>query len=53
MWIAVLSLTFLGLALGTLLGVAARYLKVEENPLDWGNFPGKAAVQAGLLGAGG
>jgi Na+-translocating ferredoxin:NAD+ oxidoreductase subunit B len=30
---AIISLTFLGLGLGYLLGAAARYLKVESNPL--------------------
>jgi electron transport complex protein RnfB len=30
---AIISLTFLGLSLGYLLGAAARYLKVESNPL--------------------
>ena len=34
MFIAVASLTLMGIALGGLLGLAARYLAVEENPLE-------------------
>lgn len=47
------SLTLLGLALGTLLGVAARYLRVEQNPLQGEieeMLPGSQCGQCGYPG---
>jgi electron transport complex protein RnfB len=49
----VLSLTLLGLTLGTLLGVAARYLRVEQNPLQdeiEALLPGSQCGQCGYPG---
>jgi len=49
----ILSLTLLGLALGTLLGMAARFLKVEQNPLQdeiEGLLPGSQCGQCGYPG---
>lgn len=53
MIIAILSITVLGLALGALLGVAGRYLKVEGNPLKEEieqMLPGSQCGQCGFPG---
>jgi electron transport complex protein RnfB len=53
MWIAVASLTLLGVTLGGLLGLAARYLAVEENPLEvelQALLPGSQCGQCGFVG---
>ncbi len=50
---AILSITFLGFALGTLLGTAARYLRVEGNPLQEeieAMLPGSQCGQCGFPG---
>jgi electron transport complex protein RnfB len=50
---AITSLTMLGLALGFLLGLAARYLKVEGNPLEAeieDMLPGSQCGQCGFPG---
>jgi len=50
---AIFSLTALGLGLGALLGVAARYLKVEESPLTGQieeMLPGSQCGQCGFPG---
>ena len=50
---ALLSLTTLGLLLGGLLGLAARYFKVEGNPLEAeveAMFPGSQCGQCGFPG---
>lgn len=50
---AIASLTTLGLLLGFLLGLAARYLKVEGNPLETeieGMLPGSQCGQCGYPG---
>lgn len=52
---ALLSLTALGLALGGLLGVAARLFRVEGNPLEAeiaAMFPGSQCGQCGFPGCG-
>jgi len=52
---AILSLTLLGLILGALLGTAARYLRVEGNPLQEqieGLLPGSQCGQCGFPGCG-
>ncbi len=53
MYTALLSLTTLGLGLGALLGIAARYLKVEESPLTneiEAMLPGSQCGQCGYPG---
>lgn len=53
MFIAVASLTLLGLVLGGLLGVAARYLAVAEDPLEGelqALLPGSQCGQCGFVG---
>ncbi len=53
MFIAIASLTALGLSLGALLGLAARYLKVESNPIVEqieGMLPGSQCGQCGYPG---
>ncbi|HOG04234.1 MAG TPA: RnfABCDGE type electron transport complex subunit B, partial [Accumulibacter sp.] len=53
MFIAVASLTLMGIALGGLLGLAARYLAVEENPLEaelQALLPGSQCGQCGFVG---
>lgn len=53
MLIAVGSLAVMGIALGGLLGVAARYLAVEEDPLEnelTGMLPGSQCGQCGYVG---
>ncbi|SDX95538.1 electron transport complex protein RnfB [Allochromatium warmingii] len=55
MFTAITSLTLLGLALGGLLGLAARYLKVEGNPLTEqvaALLPGSQCGQCGYPGCG-
>lgn len=55
MLIPIISLAILGLALGWLLGVAARYLKVEGNPLAeqvTALMPGSQCGQCGYPGCG-
>lgn len=50
---AILSLTLLGIVLGTILGLASRYLKVEGNPLTdeiEGILPGIQCGQCGYPG---
>ncbi|HSV30256.1 MAG TPA: RnfABCDGE type electron transport complex subunit B [Candidatus Omnitrophota bacterium] len=50
---AVGSLAVLGATLGTILGIASRYLKVEENPLEAeleGMLPGSQCGQCGYAG---
>lgn len=52
---AIISITLLGLTLGTLLGTAARYLKVEGNPLKEeieDMMPGSQCGQCGFPGCG-
>jgi len=53
MWIAIGSLTIMGIILGGLLGVAARFLAVEENPLEEELkelLPGSQCGQCGYVG---
>jgi len=53
MWIAIGSLTAMGLILGGLLGVAARFLAVKENPLEEELkelLPGSQCGQCGFPG---
>ena len=53
MLIAVISLTVMGVVLGGLLGAAARYLAVEENPLEEelkALLPGSQCGQCGYVG---
>jgi Na+-translocating ferredoxin:NAD+ oxidoreductase subunit B len=53
MFIAVGSLTIIGVALGGLLGMAARLLAVEENPLEvelQAMLPGSQCGQCGFVG---
>jgi electron transport complex protein RnfB len=53
MLLAVSSLTVMGAALGGILGVAARYLAVEENPLEaelQAILPGSQCGQCGYVG---
>jgi electron transport complex protein RnfB len=53
MLIAVGSLAVMGIALGGLLGIAARYLHVEEDPLEQelaGMLPGSQCGQCGYVG---
>lgn len=53
MWIAIASLTIMGLVMGGLLGVAARFLAVEENPLEEElkeMLPGSQCGQCGYVG---
>ncbi|WP_089724070.1 RnfABCDGE type electron transport complex subunit B [Candidatus Thiosymbion oneisti] len=55
MLVAIASLTLLGVTLGWLLGLAARYLKVEGNPLVEqveALLPGSQCGQCGLPGCG-
>lgn len=55
MFAAILSLTLLGVALGWLLGLAARYLRVEGNPLAEqveALLPGSQCGQCGYPGCG-
>jgi electron transport complex protein RnfB len=55
MLLAVGSLAAMGLALGGLLGMAARYLHVEEDPLEHelaGMLPGSQCGQCGYVGCG-
>ena len=55
MLIAVGSLAAMGVALGSILGVAARYLAVEEDPLEQelvGMLPGSQCGQCGYVGCG-
>jgi len=50
---ALLSLTTLGLLLGALLGIAARFFKIESNPLEAeieAMFPGSQCGQCGFPG---
>jgi electron transport complex protein RnfB len=50
---AIISITLLGLTLGTILGTAARYLKVEGNPLTEeieAMLPGSQCGQCGFPG---
>lgn len=53
--LAIGSLTVMGATLGTVLGVAARYLAVEENPLEaelTAMLPGANCAQCGYVGCG-
>ena len=53
MWVAVISLTVMGIVMGALLGVAARFLAVEENPLEEelkAMLPGSQCGQCGYVG---
>lgn len=53
MLVAVSSLTVMGVALGGLLGAAARYLAVEENPIEaeiQAMLPGSQCGQCGYVG---
>lgn len=53
MWIAIGSLTVMGVVLGGLLGVAARFLAVKENPLEEElkeMLPGSQCGQCGYVG---
>lgn len=53
MIIAIMSLSLLGLALGVLLGLAGRYLKVEQDPIVTeieAMLPGSQCGQCGLPG---
>lgn len=53
MWIAIGSLTAMGLVLGGLLGVAARFLAVKDNPLEEElkeMLPGSQCGQCGYVG---
>ena len=53
MWIAIGSLTVMGLVLGALLGVAAKFLAVKENPLEEElkeMLPGSQCGQCGYVG---
>ena len=55
MMIAVGSLALMGLVLGIMLGVASRYLAVEENPLEQelqSLLPGANCAQCGYVGCG-
>ncbi|MEN6587643.1 MAG: RnfABCDGE type electron transport complex subunit B [Sulfuricella sp.] len=55
MLIAVGSLTVMGIALGGILGAAARFLAVEENPLEEelkAMLPGSQCGQCGYVGCG-
>lgn len=55
MFIAIGSIAALGLSLGLLLGVAARYLRVEGNPLEdeiAALLPGSQCGQCGYAGCG-
>ena len=55
MLIAIGSLAAMGATLGTMLGVAARYLAVEENPLEaelLALLPGANCAQCGHVGCG-
>jgi electron transport complex protein RnfB len=55
MLIAVGSLTIMGVALGGILGAAARFLAVEENPLEEelkAMLPGSQCGQCGYVGCG-
>ena len=55
MLIAIGSLTIMGLVLGGLLGAAARFLAVEENPLEEelkAMLPGSQCGQCGYVGCG-
>jgi Na+-translocating ferredoxin:NAD+ oxidoreductase subunit B len=55
MLIAVGSLTVMGAALGTVLGLAARYFAVEGDPLEAeiaGMLPGSQCGQCGFVGCG-
>ncbi|HIJ37411.1 MAG TPA: RnfABCDGE type electron transport complex subunit B [Rhodospirillaceae bacterium] len=56
MILAIGSLTAMGAALGTVLGVAARYFAVEGNPLEaeiLGLLPGSNCAQCGFVGCAG
>lgn len=53
MLLSIGSLAFMGLALGSLLGTASRYLSVEENPLEaelQAMLPGSQCGQCGFVG---
>ena len=53
MLIAIGSLTVMGIVLGGLLGVAARFLAVEDNPLEEelkAMLPGSQCGQCGYVG---
>ena len=53
MWIAIGSLTMMGVVLGGLLGVAARFLAIKENPLEEElkeMLPGSQCGQCGYVG---
>jgi electron transport complex protein RnfB len=55
MIVAIAAIALLGLALGWLLGIAARYLKVEGNPLEEevaALMPGSQCGQCGFAGCG-
>ncbi len=55
MLLAVASLTVMGVALGGILGAAARFLAVEENPLEEelkAMLPGSQCGQCGYVGCG-
>ncbi|MBI3903365.1 MAG: RnfABCDGE type electron transport complex subunit B [Nitrosomonadales bacterium] len=55
MLMAIGSLTAMGVTLGTILGAAARYLHVEENPLEEelkAMLPGSQCGQCGYVGCG-
>ena len=53
MWVDIASLTLMGAVLGSLLGAAARFLAVEENPLEaelQAMLPGSQCGQCGYVG---
>jgi len=53
MWIAIGSLTVMGIILGALLGLAAKFLAVKENPLEEElkeMLPGSQCGQCGYVG---
>jgi len=55
MWVDIGSLTVMGVALGGMLGAAARFLKVEEDPLEvelLAMLPGSQCGQCGYVGCG-
>jgi electron transport complex protein RnfB len=55
MWVDIGSLTVMGVALGGMLGAAARFLKVEEDPLEaelQAMLPGSQCGQCGFVGCG-
>jgi len=53
MWVDIASLTIMGVGLGSVLGAAARFLAVEENPLEaelLTMLPGSQCGQCGYVG---